>query len=203
MYRFMSIVIICFGLLTAVSYVQAAPQCDGHGCAVCPNCHNGCTFKAECGKEEKSCWEVECEEICIPCVVFPWQKWRARRHGQGACDSCTGGCDSCADSCGVCSSVNNGVRVKTVKKLKKKSYECPKCKYTWTPSRCGNGDCCDAGCCDAGCSDTPVPADAADKLHEAFWIAPATLDTVSVRSPQKNDDRGRPKTGATCSLSDN
>ena len=75
---------------------------------------------------------------------------------------------------------------------------------TWTPSCCGTGDCRDTGCCDAGCSGAPVPADAAEELHEALWIAPPTLDTVSVRSQQqKNDDRGRPKTGATCSLSDN
>lgn len=119
----------------------ASPGCSDIGCCdsgcgghvTCPQCSSCCELKVEDGKEEKHCWKIECTEICVPKVVFPWQK------------SC---CDPCA---------NNGACVKTVKKLKKHTYECPVCEYKWTPKKntcgCGTG-CCDVGCTDVGCADS-------------------------------------------------
>ncbi len=161
----------------------------GHCRTTCPNCHACCTLKVESGKEEKSCWEIECEEICIPCVVFPWQKWKADRNG-GHASGCPAGCDgghgTCAcGSCakGKCSCVNNGARVKVVKKLKKKTYECPKCKYEWSPSCCCNGNgCTDPGCCGvAGCCDSAGCDDSAPAQPAA--PAPTAADAGSLPVP--------------------
>jgi hypothetical protein len=159
-------------------------------------------LKTECGEVEKSCWEIECEEICIPRVVFPWQKWKAKRDG-----SC-GSCDACGDGRGSCCTVNNGARVKVVKKLKKKKYECPKCKYEWAPacgaqsgcSTCGQADCCDANC-DAAESEVPVPAVEAEKQQQAYlFLAPAFEPAIA--APQPSVRRSETGTVATRSLRD-
>ena len=82
----------------------------------CPRCHRYCQLTVVPTTVEKSCWEIECEEICIPAIRFPWEK-------------------NCEPKCGT---------VITVKRLKKVTYECPSCKCEWTPvcSTCGN--CCGA-----------------------------------------------------------
>ncbi len=157
MYRFMILLATCTAVLLPSNAVRAAECCDGVVNTTCPRCKSCCTLKVECGKQEKHCWEIECETICIPRVVFPWQVKRAKANGQccnscaTGCDSCDAGCGSCGKSCLKCTCVNNGARVKKVKKLKKKKYECPACKYEWTPACncCGNG--CGNGCGDPGC----------------------------------------------------
>ncbi len=139
MYRFLLSLVSCTAILGLGVCAQAGLHHHGRSDVFCPKCNTCCTLKVERVKEDKACYEVECVEICIPRVVFPWQKWKADRQSHGGCDSCDGGCEAC-------SSVNNGARVKTVKKLKKRSYKCPVCKYTWTPagnSGCVGGDCCD------------------------------------------------------------
>lgn len=113
------------------------------GCTHCPRCQACCTLKAEKVDEERSCWEVEDEKICIPRVVFPWQK----------------------DCCNPAR--NNGAVVRTVKRLKAKTYECPVCEYTWEPrgvrkQSCRCEICCSSGAavdCGAvgGISDAPQP----------------------------------------------
>ena len=125
----------CLAVLIIMIFVSGttaadAASCDSGSdcCATCPACKACCKLKVEDDKEKKSCYKVECEEICIPRVVFPWQK----KH---SCDPC----------------LNNGAKVKTVRKLKKHSYECPTCKYTWTPVK---ADCCGDGCCNAGACDS-------------------------------------------------
>lgn len=91
----------------------------------CPRCQaTGCELKVEQVDEEKYCWKVECETICIPRVVFPWQK-------------------NCCDPC-----VNNGAWTRKVNVLKKHEYTCPACKYSWTPVDRG---CCGVGCGNHGC----------------------------------------------------
>ncbi|MDB4476623.1 hypothetical protein N9250_01595 [bacterium] len=103
-------------------------------CTKCPSCD--CSLEAKMVDVEKSCFEVETKTICIPRVVFPWQKKKA----SGSCDSCDGrGCNSC---------VNNGAEMRCIRVLKKKKYTCPECKYSWTPNTSG---CC-AGACDEGCA---------------------------------------------------
>lgn len=114
---------------------------DQTGCNCCPDC-GCCSLEAELVDVEKKCYETECKVICIPRVVFPWQK----KKSCGACDSCDGrGCNAC---------VHNGAKTRQIQVLKSKKYKCPKCQYTWTPDNktCCTG--CDAGCdscCDAEC----------------------------------------------------
>ena len=102
---------------------------------------------------KKHCWTVECKQICIPRIVLPWQK----RHslpcmGNGCCDTCTGG-GCCDDGCRTVCLSHNGARVRTVRVLKKHSYTCPQCKYTWTPRECCHAGACGDGCCtEDGCT---------------------------------------------------
>ncbi|QDT04060.1 hypothetical protein K227x_24460 [Rubripirellula lacrimiformis] len=114
------------------------------GCAqcatCCPQCSHVCKLDAKEVDAEKSCFEVETKAICIPRVVFPWQRKSCK-----SCGSCDGrGCSSC---------VNNGATIRKVKVLKKKKYTCPECEYTWSAEKvdCAGG--CSVGCaggCDSG-----------------------------------------------------
>jgi hypothetical protein len=138
------------GLVAVASQARGGDSCDLHAKVTCPRCQQCCTLDVKSETEEKSCWEVKCEQICIPRVVFPWQNRKALRHGGCAdcsarCDDCDSGCDACVGKCGKCSVVHNGARVRTVRKLHKRTYECPTCKYEWTPASCGSGGC-DSGC---------------------------------------------------------
>ncbi len=160
MYRSILILTTCTVVLTLGIHAQAGLRHGGHARTVCPSCGNCCTLKAERVKEDKACYEVECVEICIPRVVFPWQKWHAARNRHADCDACVDGCSACA-------TVNNGARVKTVKRLKKRTDKCPACKYTWTPasnSDCGDGRCCGDNCTNgraaSACDTPPIPVDA-------------------------------------------
>lgn len=145
-------------------------------CKRCPACDHVCNLDAEIVDEEKTCFEVETKVICIPRVVFPWQK-----KSCGSCDSCDGAgckkckllgilpwhkknrgsCDSCDGvGCSSCSSCpNNGARTRKVCVLTTKKYKCQKCEYTWTAEEKPCGPCataCDAGSCDqASCDATP------------------------------------------------
>ena len=193
MYRLFPLLVFCAAALTAGNCVQGSQRCHGHCRAICPNCDRCCTFNAECGKEEKECYEVECVEICIPRVVFPWQKQRSCGHG---------GCDSCDGGCGKCSRVNNGARVKTVKKLKKKTYECPACKYEWTPARYGCGNCHANGCNGAGCDCDPVPEAEVEEPQEAYSLPLPTLDMTRSRPSGKRGRSARLKSVAQQVVSD-
>jgi hypothetical protein len=111
----------------------------------CPACHNTCRLSVTEDEETKHCYQAPCETICIPRVVFPWQKKR-----------CGKGC-GCAEGCGAgghCSSaVNRGAKTRRVRVLKKYEYECPRCKYTWSPA----GKCYDGWCGDAFPAPEPAP----------------------------------------------
>ena len=160
-------------LLVAGGYVGG---CDDGSCVTCPQCNGCCELKSEKVDEDKHCWKVECKTICIPRIVFPWQKpGHGHGHGKGCCDSCTGGCDdSCRGDrcCNECCN-HNGAKVRVVKVLKKHSYTCPACKYSWTPPEgCGDG-CCDDGCCDA--CDGGVKWDEEDVKVEG---EPAEIDPI-------------------------
>ncbi len=116
---------------------------DQTGCSLCcPACKHVCKLDAKEVEEDKTCFEVECKVICIPRVVFPWQKKKCN-----ACDSCDGqGCNA---------GVHNGARTRTIRVLKTKDYTCPKCEYKWSSEPCGGCDgCCDDGC--DGCCDATV-----------------------------------------------
>lgn len=64
--------------------------------------HKTCKLKVETETEKVACFEVECKEICIPPITFPWQ--------------CR------PTSCG---------KVRTVHVLKPETQEKQVCKYSW------------------------------------------------------------------------
>ncbi|TWU36654.1 hypothetical protein Q31b_49360 [Novipirellula aureliae] len=133
----------------------------------CPNCNHNCKLEAKQVEVEKKCYEVECETICVPRVVFPWQTgdcrwfpWSKKKSQVNPCDAC----DACdGGGCKVCTNcVHNGAEVRTIKVLKSKSYKCPECEYSWSVDDgpgcgCGASGCCgNAGCCDASCDSLPM-----------------------------------------------
>ena len=83
--------------------LSAAPASAGpHACCVCQQkvCH------LEVGQEEVdvSCFEVECEDVCIPPVRFWWECGPIKRCG----------------------------KVRTVNKLTTESYTVTECTYDWS-----------------------------------------------------------------------
>ncbi|MCH1440320.1 MAG: hypothetical protein L7W43_11730 [Rubripirellula sp.] len=134
-YRTFIVLTVIATLATQAETVQAEIKI---GClrTQCPSCD--CSLDAKMVDVEKSCFEVETKTICIPRVVFPWQRKKA-------CD----GCDSC-DGLGCSTCINNGAQTRSIRVLKKKKYTCPECKYSWTPN---SKECCD-GACDAASAKT-------------------------------------------------
>jgi hypothetical protein len=133
--------IICFvGVMWLVASAPSLEAANGncatskHGRHVrCPSCHNDCVLSVSMDETTKHIYDVECETICIPRVVFPWQKRDAvRRCGCG---------EGCAGGQGCCPTANNGAKTRCVRKLKKYEYQCPKCKYEWNPRACGSSAC--------------------------------------------------------------
>ena len=103
-------------------------------CRRCPACDHVCNLDAEQTEEEKTCFDVETKVICIPRVVFPWQK----KKSCSSCDACDGqGCRSC---------VHNGAKTRKVCVLKTFKYMCPKCKYTWSAEKKPCAAPCERGC---------------------------------------------------------
>ncbi len=113
---------------------------DQTGCSRrCPACDHCCNLDAEQVEEEKTCFDVETKVICIPRVVFPWQK----KKSCGSCHTCDGrGCSSC---------VHNGGRTRKICVLKSEKYKCPKCEYTWSAEKKPRIAPCDGGC-DSACA---------------------------------------------------
>lgn len=123
--------------LVAVALLSGLPvfrplQAANDGCSRqsvrCPKCCHSCRLEVSQDSESKKCFECETKTICIPRVVFPWQNKKS-------CKS-PGGCVACGGKgCTVCR--HNGAKVRRVKVLKTKSYECPRCKYKWMAETCG------------------------------------------------------------------
>ncbi len=129
--RSFSLIIAASSMLMLATSLQAGDDAKhghdgklGHGLHVvkCPQCCHDCVFSAEKAKVTHSCYAAECKPICIPRVVFPWQK--------GCCTCGKGGKDGGKDGC---CAVHNGVKKRSVRVLKKYEYECSHCKYQWTP----------------------------------------------------------------------
>jgi hypothetical protein len=137
-------------------------------CKKCPSCD--CSLEAKMVDVEKSCFEVETKTICIPRVVFPWQ----RKSACGSCDSCDGnGCNSC---------VNNGAKTRCIRVIKKKKYTCPECKYSWTPNASGPCD----GACDEGCAKTDGSRKATTKVvNNEFSLPPWLQKNASHVGPSE------------------
>ncbi|TWT91498.1 hypothetical protein [Stieleria varia] len=183
---------LCMGV---ASTATAGQLLDQTGCQCCPVCDHVCKLDAEEIEVEKTCFKVESKAICIPRVVFPWQK--AKKQQCASCDSCSGrGCTAC---------VHNGARVRKVCVLKTEKYKCPACKYTWSAEKkdtcggcCGNASC-DGDCghaCDSGYSvpvapdsimqeptmEAPVAPVPAVEHHE-YGLEPVSLEPTPVATP--------------------
>lgn len=130
MARSLTIVVTLAGLLVASHHAASdciAGDCDGAGsdshaggagckrpfARICSRCgEKVCITLASPAKETKTCWDVECTEVCIPAVRFPW-------HGcpKARCDEHL---STPLPRCG---------KVRCVRKLKAVEYECDTCQY--------------------------------------------------------------------------
>ena len=80
---------------------------------ICSRCgEKVCVTYASPGKETRQCWDVECVEVCIPPVRFPWQG-----HDSAGCADCP---STPLPRCG---------KVRCVRRLKAVEYECDACEY--------------------------------------------------------------------------
>ncbi len=120
--------ILAFTIVCLVS-LPCMAQClhkhHGHGC-----CVEGCCPECKMEDNEKSCFCVECEKICIPAVKFPWENCCIAKPG----------------------------KVKVVRRVAKKDYTCGQKKvWEWPkPEKvpcCNTGHGCGGGCGLAGCAD--------------------------------------------------
>jgi len=113
--------------------------CKPAGCCetvACAPCKMVCCPEVKMKKFDKHCWKVECEQICVPRVKCPLFSCFQKKDCGDHCDrgNLFGRCFS-----GLCADV------KTVRKLKKETYECEKCVVEWSV-RPIDGDSCDSGC---------------------------------------------------------
>lgn len=137
-------------LVTGLCLLAGAAQandgcCKPVGCGAAPGCGSYLlTCRAEVTLEpvKKTCWEVQCEHICIPPVRFPWQK----------CGEPLG--------CG---------KIRCVKKLKEVEYECgQECVYDWKVVNLGCvGGCKPDGWCSGDCGISSSPCTDADSIPPA------------------------------------
>ena len=132
----LGIPLLVLTLLATTTLTASAGEIPcGAGCVPCPKkiCVTvGCPTTIE-----KKCWKVECEEVCIPAIRWPWEYWRARKS-----NCCTSG--PCAGGCGCCLPPKCG-RVITVRRLKSDKYECDACEYEHHIQYL-NPPCCDKEC---------------------------------------------------------
>lgn len=95
-------------IVSTLAAHRAAAEHFGDRKCQCPECTKVCCPEKVTKKEKEICWDVECQEVCIPPVRFPWMKcWPL--------------------SCG---------RVRVVKVLKKEETEVEKCELKWQVKDC-------------------------------------------------------------------
>ena len=141
--------------------------CGPNGCVLSGVCNDGCCDKVcrstvEEVTEERSCWKIGCEEICVPRVVCPWGEggsgltifncWKKRCSSEcgDCCDTCGDVCcrDNCC-GCDCCMTSRCG-DVRCVRVLDSEDYEVTTCKCKWDIDNCG--PCC-GGCCNGACGE--------------------------------------------------
>lgn len=126
----LGVLILALVAVTGVSAYSLDADCQRCQTS-CNSCQAICRPHAEIKKIKKTCFDVECEQICIPAIRFPWQKCREPQCG----------------------------RVITVHRLKKREYDCgEKCVTKWNiECSCGR---CTGGCADTQATpDTPMTPD--------------------------------------------
>lgn len=191
MYR---ITLCCLSVILMTSSVDAVHR-GSRGCVTCPSCQTCCELNVKEVIESKHGWDVECEDVCVPRIVFPWQKHHLRCCKTGKCAgarACTGEC--CGRGCGgnaggICKPIHNGARVVSVRKLRKLSFECPACKYEWTPKdKARNG-------CDGSCQCSAAELSTKRRTLERTTAAAGVIRSARpVRLKQFSHNRSRAKT---------
>ncbi|MFK7777476.1 MAG: hypothetical protein QM501_05070 [Gimesia sp.] len=142
------------------------PRCDQSQTACAASCNESqgcktCRLHVETLKVKKYCFTIECKDICIPPVRFPWQK-------------------CCELKCG---------KIKTVRVLKKHNYTCEKCGYKWTVD-CQCGSCSPVNCVTAIQKPIPVFTPAPTTAPApASTYAPAPAPTSARRLPRTTSVR--------------
>lgn len=112
-------ILLTFAVLAAGATTTRAADADVRYSCCDNKCHSCgksmCKLQVECVPNEKECYEIECKQICVPSIRFPWMK-------------------CCGSRCG---------RVINVKVPKPKTYECGRKKvYTWKVEKCPNCGAC-------------------------------------------------------------
>lgn len=150
-------------------------------CNRCPSCNHYCHLSAKIEKVEKECFKIESKVICIPRVVFPWQK---PKHHRGCFRCGGGGCTNC---------INNGARKRTVCVLVQDTYECPECKYKWSAKKCGETDGVAAQQSTAAGSSSSQTVDSNDDISIDQSVPFGFDEATQFPTPLDND--GRPDSG--------
>lgn len=112
------------GWFNLFGWHKPADECSS--CATCATCR----AEIETKKVEKTCFETECKQICVPKITFPWQKHCAH-------DDCDSGCEN-SGCCDAACAVPECGRVINVNTLKTRKYECEQtgCKWIIEPGCC-------------------------------------------------------------------
>ncbi len=100
-------------LLTAIASLALAAGPAHSSKAGCADC---CVATMEKVKVKQTCFDVECEQVCVPAVRIPWP-WLGGGHGKGKGDCCQPRCG----------------KVRNVRVLTKRQYEETVCECKWTP----------------------------------------------------------------------
>jgi hypothetical protein len=122
------------------------------GDACCASgCREVCCHTRIEEKEEKSCWNVSCEKVCVPAIRCPWEPGGSgltifnflHRKKPTDCGDC---CDTCGCCQGYCDCGKCGA-VRCIRVLEKEKYEVTTCKCKWeirqVPICCGSDGCAD------------------------------------------------------------
>ena len=154
--------------------LTGSPCCQGSRCARCCCAREVCCPTVEEVTEERSCWKVTCEKVCVPAIRLPWEpggskltlfSWlrphkcncHCSQHGEyvEGCDACARlRAVECAPKCGP---------VRCVSVLESETYEVKVCRCKWdirTLPGCCNTACCVQG--DEEAASDVQPADDAE-----------------------------------------
>lgn len=128
--------------------------CGEYDCA--EPCQKVCNAECEWVKEKKTCWKVECDDVCIPPVAVPsigqiFKSAIGLRRTVGELPRrpvAKEGCTSCGEVCnGSCDSMSyhcKGGRIRTIRKLKSHSEEYERLVVKWDVKSTDFG--CTKGC---------------------------------------------------------
>ena len=159
-------------------------DCSSATCAHgrdCNGCHSVCEYccpTMEEAAEEKSCWNVKCEKVCVPAFRLPWQpggskltlfSWLEKREHRRCSMACSdganhngprdasGGCHCSRPPCGA---------VRCVRVLEEETVEIStsKCKWEIRPLP----GCCSTDCSSRTSSESPASAMPEDEPNGAL-----------------------------------